>query len=117
VLQESDVLSPHIITSSIYRGLHGLKPIFTKKFPEKNFHIERLHMNERIGKLAEQAGLLGPSSRVGNSHEATEKFAELIVAECVAICQDIDGEDNIDARSGRQDCAVEIKQHFGVSND
>ncbi len=43
-----------------------------------------------------------------------EKFAELIVRECVAICQDIDGEDNIDAKSGRQDCAVEIKDHFGV---
>jgi hypothetical protein len=43
-----------------------------------------------------------------------ERFAELIVKECVAICQDVDGEDNIDARSGRQDCAVEIKEHFGV---
>ena len=43
-----------------------------------------------------------------------EKFAELIVQECVAICQDTDGEDNIDARSGRQDCAVEIQEHFGV---
>lgn len=43
-----------------------------------------------------------------------EKFAELIVRECAAICQDIDGEDNIDARSGRQDCAVEIREHFGV---
>ena len=42
------------------------------------------------------------------------RFAELIVAECIAICQDIDGEDNIDAKSGRQDCAVEIKEHFGV---
>jgi hypothetical protein len=41
-------------------------------------------------------------------------FAELIVRECVAICQDVDGEDNIDARSGRQDCAVEIREHFGV---
>ena len=44
----------------------------------------------------------------------SEKFAQLIVRECVAICQDVDGEDNIDARSGRQDCAVEIKEHFGV---
>jgi len=43
-----------------------------------------------------------------------EKFAELIVKECVSICQDVDGEDNIDARSGRQDCAVEIREHFGV---
>jgi hypothetical protein len=42
------------------------------------------------------------------------EFAELIVQECVAICQDVDGEDNIDARSGRQDCAVEIREHFGV---
>ena len=43
-----------------------------------------------------------------------EKFAELIVRECVDICRDVDGEDNIDARSGRQDCAVEIQEHFGV---
>jgi hypothetical protein len=44
----------------------------------------------------------------------SDKFAQLIVRECVAICQDVDGEDNIDARSGRQDCAVEIREHFGV---
>ena len=25
-----------------------------------------------------------------------------------------EGEDNIDARSGRQDCAVEIQEYFGV---
>jgi hypothetical protein len=43
-----------------------------------------------------------------------EKFAELIVRECIAICKDVDGEDNIDARSGRHDCAVEIQEHFGV---
>ncbi len=42
------------------------------------------------------------------------RFAELIVKECIAICQDIDGEDNIDAKSGRQDCAVEIQEYFGV---
>jgi hypothetical protein len=40
-------------------------------------------MNERIGQLAEQAGLLGPGSRIGNSHDATERFAELIVRECI----------------------------------
>ena len=39
-------------------------------------------MNERIQELAEQAALLGPSSRIGNAHEATEKFAELIIKEC-----------------------------------
>jgi len=43
-----------------------------------------------------------------------ELFAQLIVRECVAICQDVDGEDSIEAKSGRQDCAVEIREHFGV---
>ena len=69
-------------------------------------------MNERIEGLWWKA-------RIGYNNqncdpEVLEKFAELIVRECVAICQDIDGEDNIDARSGRQDCAVEIREHFGV---
>jgi len=72
-------------------------------------------MNERIKQLAEQAGYL--PDNFGISHwdmPECKKFAELIVRKCVAICQDVDGEDNIDARSGRQDCAVEIKQHFGI---
>ena len=73
-------------------------------------------MNERIKELARQAGLIAPH---GSDHEGLRdfnyrKFAELIVKECVAICKDIDGEDNIDAKSGRQDCAVEIEEHFGV---
>lgn len=46
-------------------------------------------MNERIRELAEQANLLGPTSRVGNSHEATERFAELIVKECIVITDDL----------------------------
>ena len=75
-------------------------------------------MNERIKELALQAMTYvthNPKANKLNSGDMfVEKFAELIVRECVAICQDIDGEDNIDARSGRQDCAVEIKQHFGV---
>ena len=80
-------------------------------------------MNERIRLLAEQAGAVfektnglndcPQDSLVGNE---IEKFAELIVEECVSICQDVDGEDNIDARSGRQDCAVEIREHFGVED-
>jgi len=57
-------------------------------------------MNERIGQLAEQAGLLGPSSRVGNSHQATEKFAELIVRECAGLCSD----------------PVVVLQHFGIDS-
>ncbi len=67
-------------------------------------------MNDRIRELAEQAGLLGPSSRVGNSHEATEKFAELIVRECIDLAL---------VSSHRKDdmgaiIANNIKKHFGV---
>ena len=69
-------------------------------------------MNERIGQLAEQAGLLGPSSRIGNSHDATERFAELIVRECAQICRD---QPNVYAlKADRDNCAVAIEQHFGV---
>jgi hypothetical protein len=64
-------------------------------------------MNERIGQLAEQAGLLGPSSRVGNSHQATEKFAELIVKECA----DVAGCNGHVSGFALGDL---IKEHFGV---
>jgi hypothetical protein len=72
-------------------------------------------MNERIKKLAELSiKESGQEFWWLTNDLVIQKFAELIVRECVAICQDIDGEDNIDARSGRQDCAVEIREHFGV---
>lgn len=64
-------------------------------------------MNEKIRELAEQAGLLGPSSRVGNAHEATEKFAELIVKECAGIAER--PHEYIKTESGNQ-----IRKHFGV---
>ena len=66
-------------------------------------------MNENLKRLMKQADYPAPELAL-----RAQKLAELIVRECVAICRDIDGEDNIDARSGRQDCAVEIKEHFGV---
>ena len=72
-------------------------------------------MNKLLSILAEQTFYCGNlEGDVYTGQLDLERFAQLIVAECVAICQDIDGEDNIDARSGRQDCAVEIKKHFGV---
>jgi 6-phosphogluconate dehydrogenase len=64
-------------------------------------------MNERIKELAEQAALLGPSSRVGNAHEATEKFAELIVRECAKIA-DIADENKCEWIGGN------VLTHFGV---
>ncbi len=47
--------------------------------------------------LAEQAGLIGPSSRVGESHAAVQRFAELIRDDerkaCVRLCIDIANND------------------------
>jgi len=82
-------------------------------------------MNERVKQLAEQAGLLGPSSRIGNSHEATEKFAELIVRECAKICDDIGRQARKDWKAkydpaddgrcnGAWECEEAIKEYFGV---
>jgi hypothetical protein len=76
-------------------------------------------MSERIDQLWAQAlDAAVPETYTRLSHSQVLKikqvFADMIVRECIAICKDIDGEDNIDARSGRQDCAVEIKEHFGV---
>jgi hypothetical protein len=49
-------------------------------------------MNERTKELAEQAALLGPTSRVGNAHEAAERFAELVRQDereaCVKLLED-----------------------------
>ena len=73
-------------------------------------------MNERIRELVRESNLdvYGLGKERYKWEYTVEKFAELIVGECVAICQNVDGEDNIDARSGRQDCAMRIEQHFGV---
>jgi hypothetical protein len=74
-------------------------------------------MNERIRELADKIW-----AEEYWDNPATDKllpaqlnkFAELIVQECVDICQDTDGEEDAMALCGRLDCAVEIKQHFGV---
>jgi len=75
-------------------------------------------MNERVKELVEQAGLLGPTSRIGNSHEAAEKFAELIVRECLEQidkirdgCED-DGEDQ--QALGADWAGLAVARHFGV---
>ena len=70
-------------------------------------------MNERIGKLAEQARLLGPTSRVGNSHQATEKFAEMIVRECGEVAYKTYW-DNPETVKGIH-IKEAIREHFGVT--
>ena len=70
-------------------------------------------MNERIKELAEQAGMKHPViGEVSYTQFNHEKFAELIVRECV---------ESIPADGHRGDfgravefCQQQIKQHFGV---
>ena len=84
-------------------------------------------MNERIKELAEQAGQGEPFH---SPPEFVEKFARLIVGECVKECQrewyDLNNEKvesdmtprDIGIRVGQKNsilkCISKIKQHFGV---
>jgi len=65
-------------------------------------------MNERIKELAEQCW----DKRLDGLHFDQEKFAELIVRECLEI---VEGEDDLgpDTKSVRL-AAKRIKQHFGI---
>jgi hypothetical protein len=78
---------------------------------------EEPKMNERIKELAKQA-----TSYTWNGNDVTEeldeqKFAELIVRECVAMC-DVKSEDPLLYKQGVifavNRCQQNIKQHFGV---
>jgi hypothetical protein len=73
-------------------------------------------MNKKIQELAEQAGLLGPSSRIGNAHDATERFAELIVRECVKVMYDNAIERKVppDINQTPTHYAIAVLEHFGV---
>ena len=71
-------------------------------------------MNEQFEQLALQAGFnLHNDLMDGHSfHHEIEKFAQLIVKECAQICQD---QPNYYAlKTDRDNCAVAIKEHFGV---
>jgi hypothetical protein len=81
-------------------------------------------MNDLIKRLAEEANIHRRVNNSGDGWDFTclekdlEKFAELIVKECVAVCEDMDDVDNFEQymhpRTPRYDCAIEIKEHFGV---
>jgi len=66
-------------------------------------------MNERIKELAEEAKLLGPGSRIGNAHEAAEKFAELIVNECANLFPLTFTDEQYQRRIDKT-----IRKHFGL---
>ena len=76
-------------------------------------------MNERIKELAEKSGirftflLSNPMIPAVNAEPADiGKFAELIVKECMSMCQTAVG--NADYNTGRLHCLNNIKEHFGV---
>jgi hypothetical protein len=81
-------------------------------------------MNERIRELAEQAGY-------DMDMQQHQKFAELIVQECIAQCEQVATAADAKSKSkfvtddgrmlhegmwgGAKNCSGQIKQHFGVA--
>ena len=69
-------------------------------------------MNERIRELAKDVGFDWHKYWDDVEHNRLEKFAELIVRECMSMCQTAVG--NADYNTGRLHCLNNIKEHFGV---
>jgi hypothetical protein len=66
-------------------------------------------VNERIRELYLQAGLVGANGHFEYDFFDPEKFAQLMVQECVDVVSEIPVIDN-----GHPHPAWKIKQHFGV---
>ena len=73
-------------------------------------------MNERIKELAQQAGCSIDGMGYGEGN--VEKFAELIIRECIGCCEQVISDpvpESVDTwLNGGEQCIQEIKQHFGV---
>ena len=70
-------------------------------------------MNERIKELAEQAGIGPWGITIDKSTEIFQKFAELIVKECIEIAQDRANFPGFPPNDVN-DIIDEIREHFGV---
>jgi len=68
-------------------------------------------MSKRMRELAEQAGYyIDPDFDI-----EFEVFAELIVRECVMLCDKVyEQNDNVKIQAGATFCREDIKKHFGV---
>jgi len=68
-------------------------------------------MNERIRQLADEAAkysaLMALPTGESGDNLFVEKFAELIVRECIQLCDQVD-------LVGADDCIDNIKQHFEI---
>ena len=74
-------------------------------------------MNERIQQLAHEAGL--PTYNPQGIPTKLEKFAELIVRECVKFCKHESNDDDLDEYdmgmwAKAESIKTSIKEHFGV---
>jgi len=75
-------------------------------------------MNERIKQLLKQSGL---QPYYDSQQGDIENFAQLIVQECIQRCEGIgfrwhtiDSTRASGAKAGAFECAVDLKEHFGV---
>ena len=75
-------------------------------------------MKKQLLKLFNEAGFHQPEMERLIVEHKFEKFAELIVRECVGICLERHDswkfDDESDSNSGPRDCAQMIEEHFGV---
>ena len=75
-------------------------------------------MNERIKELAAQAGMNIVDDKFSTYGKFAEKFAELIVKECIGCCEQVISDpvpESVDTwLNGGEQCIQEIKQHFGI---
>ena len=75
-------------------------------------------MNKRILKLFNEAGFHQPEMERLGIEDKFEKFAELIVKECIGCCEQVISDpvpESVDTwLNGGEQCVQEIKQHFGV---
>jgi hypothetical protein len=95
----------------IYRGLHEFKSIFTKKFPEKNFHSKRLHMNERIKQFVKESHLdvYGLGKDRVKWESTVERFSEMLLQDVMSICEEM-GDKGMDGHY----CVDKIRKEFGL---
>jgi hypothetical protein len=69
-------------------------------------------MNERIRELADEAGMYDFVLEAMGIGEEWEKFAELIVRECMAkVCEELD---NSYSEDGKEILNERVLEHFGV---
>ena len=75
-------------------------------------------MNKRIQKLFNEAGFHRPEMERLGIEDKFEKFAELIVRECIGCCEQVISDpvpESVDTwLNGGEQCIQEIKQHFGI---